>query len=459
MRTLPAAIAQQLGVYALNDIELTGKLYDKLLPGMPNDELGLIDLTMRWCCRPVLHVDLKRIVRAYKKAARTRKEKIKVSGTKLEVLSSQNRFVEYATSLGIVVPRKLNAKGKEIPALAKNDLGFQQMITEYPEHRALFEGRMAAKSTLEVTRIKRIYKIGKNGTLPMPLNYYGAHTGRWSGSDGLNPQNFTKKSELRRSIIAPSNWVILVADYRQIELRLNLWFCKELAWFDVLRDGQDIYAVAASQHYGVPYEEVTEAQRFFGKTLELGLGYNMGWRKFRNQCALKKIMLSEEEAYRTVSVYRNSHPNIRGKWTELSNKLISMYQEYYKEPYDPVTFIHEGVLLPNGMRLDYAGLRPTEDGDWFYGLGNKKKKIYGGLMLENIIQALARIVLGEHLLKIHAAGITSVSSTHDEPIMVVRKKDAEEATKAVEQIMTCAPEWAPELPIEVDLSWAREYSK
>jgi DNA polymerase len=460
MRTLPAVLAQQLGVYALNDVELTAKLYDKLLPGMPDDELALIDLTMRWCCRPVLCIDLPRIVRAYKEAARARRKKIRASGTSLEVLSSQQRFLDHLINLDIEVPYKTNSKGKQIPALAKNDLGFQQMMTDYPEHRALFEGRMAAKSTLEVTRIKRIYKIGaQGGTLPMPLNYYGAHTGRWSGADGLNPQNFTRGSELRKSVIAPPGWVILVADYKQIELRLNVWFCSELMWLDVLRKGMDIYRVAAAQHFEIPYEEVDDAQRFFGKTLELGLGYNMGWKKFRTQCALKGINLTEEQAYKAVNLYRNSHPSIRGMWTNLSGKLIGMYQSQFAETHRPVQFIHEGVLLPNGMRLDYAGLTPTEDGDWYYGLGNKRTKIYGGKMLENIMQALARVILGEHLLEIQRAGIISVSSTHDEPIMVVREKDAEEAAKAVEQIMVCAPSWAPKLPIEVEVSWAKEYSK
>ena len=458
LRSLPADIAQQLADYAINDVDLTGALYDRLRPGLPDDELRLIDLTMRWCCRPVLHVDLPRLARAYKDAVRTRRNKIRSSGTTLEVLSSQPKFKTHLETLDVEIPLKPNKKGVMIPAFGKDDLGFRQMIADYPEHNALFLGRMAAKSTITHTRIKRIYRIGSSGTLPMPLKYYGAHTGRWSGHDGLNPQNFTRQSELRKSIIAPPGWVILVADYKQIEARMNFWFCKEPLWLKVFASGKDVYTANAATHFGIPYEEVTGDQRFFGKTLELGLGYNMGWKKFRVTAALRGTFLSEEEAYRTVNTYRNAHPHVVAMWKELSRHLYGMYQEEYNYELGPITLIHEGILLPNGMRVDYSNLQPTEDGDWHYGY-DKRIKIYGGKMLENLIQALSRVVLGEHLLQIEAAGITTVSSTHDEPIMVVREKDVEEAAKTVEQIMTCAPAWAEGLPLAVDIGWAKEYSK
>jgi DNA polymerase len=272
-------------------------------------------------------------------------------------------------------------------------------------------------------------------------------------------QNFTRNSELRKSIIAPPGWLILVADLKQIEARLNMWFCHELHWLRVFAQGKDIYRAAAAAHFHVTYDDIDDDQRFFGKTLELGLGYNMGWRKFRTQAALKGTFLTEEEAYRTVAAYRAIHPKLVEMWRHLTLSLTGMYQARYSQELGPVTLVHEGIELPNGMRLDYSGLTPTEDGDWHYGLNDKYIKIYGGKMLENIIQALARIVLGDYLLEIEAAGIMTVSSTHDEPLMIVREKDVEEAARTVEQIMTRAPTWAPELPVAVDIGWAREYSK
>jgi len=290
----------------------------------------------------------------------------------------------------------------------------------------------------------------------MPLKYYGAHTGRWSGSDGLNPQNFTRESELRKSIIAPPGWVILVADLKQIEARLNMWFCGEPEWLAIFAEGKDLYTATAASHFGTPYENVTKAERFFGKTLELGLGYNMGWRKFRVQTALKGIFLSEEEAYRAVAAWRAAHPAVVVTWRLLSDRLYGIYQRGFSEKIHPITLVHEGIELPNDMRLDYTGLTPTEDNDWYYG---KHTKIYGGKMLENIIQALARVILGEYLLQIEAAGITTVSSTHDEPIMVVRTPDAEAAKATVTEIMSKPPAWCEELPVAVDVGYSREYSK
>ena len=459
LRTLPADIRSQLGEYAINDVDLTDQLYERLRPGLPDTEAQLIDLTMRWCCRPTLHIDLPRLAKAYRTAARNRRNLIKRSGTTLQILGSQPKFRAYLEALDVEIPLKQNKKGKWIPAFGKDDLGFRQMIADYPEHNDLFLGRMAAKSTLEVTRIKRIYKLGSRGTLPMPLKFYGAHTGRWSGSDGLNVQNFTRESELRKSIIAPPGWLILVADLKQIEARLNMWFCQEMYWLRVFAEGKDIYRATASAHFGITYEDISKAQRFFGKTLELGLGYNMGWRKFRTQAALKGTFLSEEEAYRAVAAYRFKHPRLVEMWRHLSNCLTGMYQPGYRLDIGPVTLVHEGIELPNGMRLDYSGLTPTEDGDWYYGLNGKRVKIYGGKMLENIIQALARIVLGDYLLQIEAAGIMTVSSTHDEPLMIVREAEVEEAARTVEQIMTRAPSWAPELPVAIDIGWAHEYSK
>lgn len=460
MRTLQPEIALQLGEYAINDVDLTVALYERLLPGLPEDELALIDLTMRWGCRPVLQVDLPRILRAYKLAVHERRDRIVGSSTSLEVLSSQPKFRAHLEDLGVTVPLKPNSKGKMIPALGKDDLGFRQMIADYPEHYALFEGRLAAKSTLTHTRIRRIYKIGSRGTLPMPLKYYGAHTGRWSGADGLNPQNFTRGSELRKSIIAPPGYVILVADLKQIEPRLNFWFCDEAYWLSVFAAGKDIYTATAATHFTIAYEQVSKAQRFFGKTLELGLGYNMGWKKFRVQSALKEIFLTQEEAYYAVTKYRQIHPRLRDMWKSLTLQLTGMYQAGYQYQLGPVTLVHEGIQLPNGMSLDYSGLTPTEDGDWYYGLGAKRIKIYGGKMLENIIQALARIVIGNHLLAVEALpGVTTVSSTHDEIIAVVREQDADAAVEAVTNIMTTPPEWAPDLPLGVDIGYARCYSK
>jgi len=459
LRTLPADIARQLGEYAINDVNLTDELYDRLRPGLPADELALIDLTMHWCCQPTLRVDLPRLLKEYRNVVRKRRDLIKRSGTTLQVLSSQQQFQAHLNDLGVEIPLKKNAKGVEIPAFGKNDLGFRQMIADYPEHKALFDGRMAAKSTLEVTRIRRIYKIGSRGTLPMPLKYYGAHTGRWSGSDGLNPQNFTRGSELRKSIIAPPGYVILVSDLKQIEARLNMWFCKEMAWLAIFAAGKDIYRATAAAHFSITYEDVSKGQRFFGKTLELGLGYNMGWRKFRVQSALKGIFLTEEEAYRAVAAYRNLHPSLQAMWSKLSMMLSAMYQEKCHVELGPITLVHEGILLPNGMRLDYSGLTPTEDGDWYYGLNGVRKKIYGGAMLENIIQALARIIIGNHLLAIEAAGIKTVSSTHDEVLALVRESEADEAVKTVTTIMSTPPSWAPELPLAVDIGYAKEYSK
>ena len=251
MRTLPADIARQLGEYAINDVDLTEALYERLYPEFPTT--NSLSLTLR--CGGAADQPSEWTYPVYLEPTEKLCVHVEISSTGRVLHSkysvAQPKFTRHLKDLGVEIPYKPNAKGERIPALGKNDLGFREMVADYPEHKALFDGRLAAKSTINHTRIKRVYKIGSSGTLPMPLKYYGAHTGRWSGADGLNPQNFTRGSELRKSIIAPPGYVILVADLAQIEARLNMWFCGEAEWLRIFAEGRDIYTATAAVHFDV----------------------------------------------------------------------------------------------------------------------------------------------------------------------------------------------------------------
>ena len=133
-RILSPKLFAQLGEYAINDVELTLGLWLRLSPGVPDDELALIDLTMRWGCCPVLYVDLPRAEQALETAKREREAKIRASGYDISVLSSQPKFTQAMIDKGIRVPMKRNDKGKEIPALAKGDLAFREVIAEVKPH-------------------------------------------------------------------------------------------------------------------------------------------------------------------------------------------------------------------------------------------------------------------------------------------------------------------------------------
>jgi DNA polymerase len=202
--------------------------------------MALIDLTLRMFIQPVLKVDDALLV---ERLAEIKEEKIKLLGTLKERLNckdeeavrkkmaSNNQFAEILISLNIDPPMKSSvATGNQTFALAKNDEGFIN-LSEHPDPfvQQLCAVRLGTKSTLEESRIARFIGVGSRnrGNLPIPLKYYGAHTGRWSGSDKVNFQNLPsrdkKKKALKNAVIAPEGYVIINCDSSQIEARVLAW--------------------------------------------------------------------------------------------------------------------------------------------------------------------------------------------------------------------------------------------
>ena len=116
------------------------------------------------------------------------------------------------------------ATGKQTHAFAKNDEAFKELLEhDNPQVQAIVAARLGIKSTLEETRTERFIKIAERGTLPIPLRYYAAHTGRWGGDDKVNMQNLPRKSPLKKAIIPPPDHVFIDCDSSQIEARTLAW--------------------------------------------------------------------------------------------------------------------------------------------------------------------------------------------------------------------------------------------
>jgi DNA polymerase len=277
---------------------------------------------------------------------------------------------------------------------------------------------------------------------------------------------------MRKSLVAPPGYKILVVDLSQIELRMNFWFCDELDWLDVIRkcdadpeNNPDVYKVSAGNHYNIDPMMIDAGQRFFGKTMELGLGYRMGAPKFRVRCATDKwnpLFLSREDAYEAVQGYRASHPNVPVMWRTLDNTLAMMANNY-RTDIKGIEFHPTHVRLPNGMNLEYPNLGYVSEKDsLMYDKGKYYGFIHGGSFLENLIQAISRIFMGECMLQVERERgdeIFSVSTTHDEGIWLVKDSIAEEAYNYVHKIMCTPPKWAPTCPMNAEGGFAREYSK
>lgn len=201
------------------DVGLTYHAFCRMLPFYPDDELELIDLTLQMMCKPLLHIDVPRVIECRDNAILKRDALIKASGLSETLLSSNAQFQRWIEAQGIPVPLKpsptqveKDAEGNDtdipvmIPALGKNDLGFLELRKLYPEHEAVWAGRVAAKSVGEITRAERFILTAEqcDGFMPVALIYYSAHTGRYGGGEKLNLQNLGRGSELRRSLCVPS---------------------------------------------------------------------------------------------------------------------------------------------------------------------------------------------------------------------------------------------------------------
>jgi DNA polymerase bacteriophage-type len=184
--------------------------------------------------------------------------------------------------------RLVQTTDKETYALAKGDTGFLELTEhEDPFIQELCRVRLGTKSTIEESRIERFIGIGarNKGKLPIPLKYYGAHTGRWAGSDKVNFQNLPardkKKKALKNAVIAPEDHVVINSDSSQIEARVLVWLAGQDDVVEWYREGRDVYSEFASKVYGRPITKKDTTERAVGKTCILGLGYGTGWSKLQ----------------------------------------------------------------------------------------------------------------------------------------------------------------------------------
>ena len=274
------------GEYCRNDVKLTYDLFNAMLPRFPMLELKLVDLTIRMFTEPALNLN-KALLEDHLVKVKDKKAKLMslVEADK-EALMSNPKLATLLQSLGVVPPTKVSARtGKTTWAFGKTDEEFKALLDhEDPRVQAVVAARLGVKSTLEETRTERFIRLADRGTLPIPLRYYAAHTGRWGGDDKVNMQNLPRKSPLKKAILAPDGHVFIDCDSSQIEARTLAWLAgqndlveffeknnDEIAAGVEKKDMQfDPYKIMASQIYGVPVNEVTDDQRFVGKTTILG---------------------------------------------------------------------------------------------------------------------------------------------------------------------------------------------
>ena len=271
-KDFPEEQLAEYGEYCCNDTAMTYALFQKMSVGFPPSELRLIDLTIRMFSEPVLQLDEGVLTVHLGEVRRKKQELLSRMLIEKDQLMSNPQLAKVLEELGVVVPMKVSpANGKMTYAFSKTDEEFKALL----EHdnvivQAIVAARLGVKSTIEETRTERFIGIARRGSMPVPLRYYAAHTGRWGGDDKLNLQNLPRKSPLKYSIIAPDGYVVLDSDSSQIEARTLAWLAGQNDLVDAFDRGEDVYRIMASAIYGKPADEITKDERFVGKTTILG---------------------------------------------------------------------------------------------------------------------------------------------------------------------------------------------
>ena len=464
---------EKYGRYCVNDVDLTWALFNTLIQkGFPQKELKVIDITLRMFIDPILHLDLP-LLEQHLEDTKDKKERLlEACVADKDTLMSNDKFAEILQSIGVDPPTKVSARtGKVAWAFAKTDEGFKELAS-FPDPRvqALVAARLGNKTTLEETRTQRFIDIAKRGNLPVPIKYYAAHTGRWGGDDKINLQNLPSRGQnagkLKRAIQPPTGWVMIDSDSSQIEARTVAWLSGQDDLVEAFERGEDVYKIMASAIYQKDANEVTAHERFVGKTTILGCGYGMGSKKFRAQLKTFGVEIEEGEATRIIDIYRKTYAQIPALWGGAGRCLEAIVTgkaaNFGLKGVLEFDASQKGFLLPSGLWQRYEGLeKVTEpDGGMQYQYKTRRGvvKLYGGKVVENLCQAIARCIIAEQMVKI-AKKYRVVLTVHDAVACIAKEEEKEEAVQYVMECMRWKPDWAKTLPLNCEASFGNSYGE
>jgi len=508
---LSEEVERELAEYCKHDVYLCEEILTRLAQRYPVSELKLIDMTLKMYTRPTLILDPLMLSNAIEEERTSREALLQKLGVEEVELASNPKFAEQLQKLGVVPPSKVSkTTGKQTLALAKNDALFQTLLNGEREDVALLcEARLRVKSTTERTRAQRFLDISQRGSLPVPLSYYGAKSGRWSAAKGsaINMQNLKRGSFLRKAIMAPEGYQLVVGDLSQIEPRVLAWLSDYTEMLNIFRAGGDPYAAFGAQMFNIPNltKESHPDLRQSAKSALLGCGYGLGWASFASQllvgflgappvryekafaktlgvdteyierflewdenakrleeiphtCSDQELLVHAVAAKKIIDIYRSTAYQVASFWEMCSGLLEKSLYGGEERTYKCLTFRKEEIQLPNGMKLLYPDLRIVKDdkGRSQYVYGPDATKLYAGKITNNVTQALARIVMTDGMLRVSKRYFIA-GTVHDELIAVVPDAEVEEAKTWVLEQMTIEPRYMPGLPLDADGGAHRRY--
>lgn len=494
-----------MSTYCRQDVVLTRDivLHHWATGQVPAMEWQLMHLTLRSCVEPQVWINQALLDEVVADDQADKVNKVAAASAYLvtlgrdpvsaDVFASNEKYKNLLATFGARLPYKLDPETYEMkPALGKTDPEYVKFQQEHPELQPLFDARETVKSTIATSRAARLKDTANllplNGFIPFPLNYHKAHTGRYSGSEKLNVQNLQRGSKHRLCLTAKDGHVIAVRDLSGIEMRMNLWFCEQDDLLELVGSGGDIYCKAAEGIYAHPVNKKEHPmERPVGKVATLGLGYQMSWKTFQATMAggpmgMDPIFFPDSFCKQVKAAYDRDNPMIKQMWAFLGNVVIPAMCDPLCDMelgrHGCVKVRYQKLILPSGRELQYPDLHchmlehaRGVDYEYRYDDGTRNrhkqvvwKRIYGGALLENIIQAIARDVIVHHLVQIEDTLCESgsgwvIGSVHDEILSSVLSDKAEAMFDRMGTIMATPPQWCFDLPLASEGGFDKVYSK
>ena len=403
----------------------------------------------------------------------------------------------------LAMKQYLHSEGHKVAGVSKPILSallLQDNLTDKTRKLIELRQQMGRASVKKIRRI--VEATGRDGRLRNLHVYHKAHTGRWAGR-GAQPQNLPSRglvlggqeaidqvealsmmphsiaakqhsdvlaavsSVIRPLFKAPQHKTFAVIDFAQIESRVLAWLAGEQQVLDSYEAGEDLYIQMAAEIYDT--KDVTKEQRSLGKAAILGLGYGMGAAKFQVTAdAMFGIKITEEFAQQVVHTYRDKYTSVAGFWRKVDSAFGAACAGKATEftgkglRFDGVKRFGRqtvGIRLPSGRTMLYhnATCVEGERKGWtemeYDGERNGstfRSKVYGGLLVENLVQATARDLLANSLLNLQSCGFKTVLHVHDEVVVEIEENKEQSQFDHVLSLVSTKPEWADGLPLEAD---------
>ena len=443
--------ATEVAEYALRDAWICYKLWMKKHQEWPEKEQKLSELTMLQVRRglPCDQEYLDESIKALSIASFNAVKSLPWADGDEEKALSSILFAAECRKIGIDPPA----------SKAKGNLDSLEWEEKHPEINWIADRRIYLKANLLRTKLLTMRdRIRDDGRIHFGTKYFGAHTGRWSGDTKLNVQGLTKETlhgANQRQVIRVQdpNKKLIIADLSQIEPRVLAWRVKDFLFLDICRT-QSVYEAHARLTLGWNgglLKKEDPALYALAKARVLGLGYGSGATTFKEFAKIYGVDLTKREATETVENFRRNQPGIVDFWKELDDRL--RFSARKKE--DCI------ISLPSGRDLVYrdchyetttSGKKTVKakmgGGRWGFTWGSK--------MAENVIQAIARDVFCECILRLEEAGLTSIFTVHDEVILEV---DRSVTPQEVQDIIKINPDWLPNVPLDSEAEESDYYKK